>query len=107
MCIPMDSKHGSNDLPRYWITLDKKVIWGYPKQFVTKDGTVKNLSGSGTETNYNRLTVTYPYITDIRDISRLIREYIDTPKDEIFSKAFENDHWGSDKHFTCGRSADW
>ena len=36
----------------------------------------------------------YPYRTDISDISQIIREYIDTPKDEILSKTFENDHWG-------------
>ena len=90
----MDSQRGSTDLPRYWITLGKEVIWDYPKQFVTKDGTVKNLSGSGAKTFFSRLTVTYPYINDINDISRLIREYIDTPKEEILSKVFENDHWG-------------
>lgn len=36
----------------------------------------------------------YPYQTDIPDISALIREYIDTPKDEVFSKHFDNDYWG-------------
>lgn len=94
VAYPMLSQRGSTDLPRYWITLGKEVIWDYPKQFVTEDGTVKNLSGFGAEKYSDRLTVTYPYITDISDISRLIREYIDTPKDEIVSKIFENDHWG-------------
>ncbi|WP_297957948.1 hypothetical protein [uncultured Ruminococcus sp.] len=84
----MSSQHGSADLPRYWITLDDEIIFDYPKQFVFKDETgsfIKNLSG---EKMY------YPYQTDIPDISALIREYIDTPKDEVFSKHFDNDHWG-------------
>jgi len=82
---PMDSEYGSTDLPRYWITLDGEIIFDYPKQFVANDGTVRNYSG---------FDAGYPYQTDISDISRLIREYIDTPKEEIFSKIFSNDHWG-------------
>jgi len=85
VAYPMNSVYGSTDLPRYWITLNKETIWDYPKQFVTKDGTVKNISGN---------EVGYPYKTDVSDISELIREYIDTPKDDILNKVFENDHWG-------------
>ena len=83
----MNSQYGSTDLPRYWITLDKEIIFDYPKQFVFTDENgcfIKNLNG-------NKLY--YPYQTDISDIFALIREYIDTPK-EVFSKHFENDHWG-------------
>ena len=82
---PMDSRYGSTGLPRYWITLNKEIIWDYPKQFMTEDGTTKNLSG---------FEAWYPYRTDIGDISDLIREYIDTPKDELLTKVFENDYWG-------------
>jgi hypothetical protein len=82
----MDSVCGSTDLPRYWITLDQETIWDYPKQFVSEGGT-QDLSGSG-------FVAWYPYNTDISDISALIREYIDTPKEEIFNKVFLNDHWG-------------
>lgn len=81
----MDSQFGSTDLPRYWITLNKEIIFDYPKQFVTDDGTVKNLSG---------FEAIYPYKTDISNISGLIREYIDTPKEQILSKTFKNDYWG-------------
>ncbi len=37
-CIvyPMHSERGPTGLPRYWITLDKNIIWDYPKQFVDK-----------------------------------------------------------------------
>lgn len=73
----MKSQYGSADLPRYWITLDKEIVFDYPKQFADNG-----------ERSF------YPYITDVPHISELIREYIDTPKDELFTRRFENDHWG-------------
>lgn len=84
----MNSRYGSTDLPRYWITLDKEIIFDYPEQFVDNNNsgnTIKNLKGK---------IAYYPYQTDIPDISNLIREYIDTPKEEVFTKHFENDYWG-------------
>ncbi len=86
-CIayPMRSQYGSSSLPRYYITLNKEIIWDYPKDFTLKDGTVGNYTGESKD---------YPYNTDVPDISHLIREYIDTPKEEIYSKSFENDKWG-------------
>jgi hypothetical protein len=81
----MASQRGSTGLPRYWITLNKETIWDYPKQFATKNGVVKNLSGFEAQ---------YPYVTDVGDISELVREYIDTPKVEIFNKVFNDDRWG-------------
>lgn len=76
---------GSTNIPRYWITLDKEIIFDYPKQFVTEEGKIKNLSGAESY---------YPYTTDISDISDLIREYIDTSKSELLTKIFDNDCWG-------------
>ena len=78
----MESQRGSTNLPRYWLTLEGEIIWDYPKDFMG--------------TNHpNRVDPKwYPYGTDIPDISNLIREYIDTPKKELFNKQFENDHWG-------------
>lgn len=85
VAYPMRSQYGSTNLPRYFITLDKEIIWDYPKDFVLKNGTVGNYSGDSNG---------YPYSTDVSYISDLIREYIDTPKEEIYSKHFENDKWG-------------
>ncbi len=88
---PMDSQYGGAKLPRYWISLDKEIIFDYPKQFVIKTsnvryrGNVRNLSGKAAY---------YPYGTDISEISELIKEYIDTPKNEILTKQFDHDHWG-------------
>ena len=101
----MDSRRGSTDLPRYWITLDGEIIFDYPKQFVdsaVSGSDVKRLNGNKAYYPYAGSVVKnlsgkkayYPYQTDISDISALIRAYIDTPKDEVFSKHFENDDWG-------------
>ena len=84
----MCSQYGSTDLPRYWITLGEEIIFDYPKQFVDMDekgNFIKNLRGE---------KLYYPYQTDISEISSLLREYIDTPKDDVFSKHFDNDYWG-------------
>ncbi|WP_444888236.1 SF0329 family protein [Microbulbifer sp. JMSA008] len=78
----MDSQMGSTDIPRYWITLGKEIIWDYPRDFIEKNHP-KRVN-----------TKWYPYGNDVPDISNLIREYIDTPKDELMSKNFQNDHWG-------------
>lgn len=83
----MKSQYSSTDLPRYLITLGGEIIFDYPKQFVDKNGSIKNLS-------QNKANKFYPYENDISDISNLIREYIDTPKDELFDKSFDNDYWG-------------
>ena len=85
----MQSRRGNTDLPRYFITLAGEIIFDYPKDFVLKSGGVKSLAGGGA------LTKIYPYGNDISDIGELIREYIDTPKDELFKKHFDADEWGS------------
>lgn len=68
----MKSQYGSTDLPRYFITLGKEIIFDYPNQF-DRGG--------------------YPYITEVSDISNLIRDYIDTPKEELLQKTFNVDKW--------------
>ena len=76
----MNSNDGwhSNKLPRYFITIDKEIIFDYPKDFDTKKSYTFNV---------------YPWITDISEISDVIEEYIQRPEAEIFN-AFEHDSWG-------------
>jgi len=80
----MDSEYGSTDLPRYWITIikgeNKETIWDYPKDFI--------------DLKHPKRTEWYPHQTDISAISNLIREYIDTPKEQLLTKTFDNDYWG-------------
>lgn len=78
----MNSQRGSTDLPRYWISLGKETVWDYPKDFVEKP------SPDRTPIEY------YPYDSDVSGISNLIREYIDTPREELLNKEFSTDHWG-------------
>ena len=79
----MQSRRGSTDLPRYFITLAGEIIFDYPKDFALKSGGVKSLAQGA-------LTKIYPYGNDISDIG----EYIDTPKEELFAKHFDADEWG-------------
>lgn len=72
-----DGWHG-NKLPRYFITIDKEIVFDYPKDF---DNTKKYGFNS------------YPWDTDISGISNVIEEYIQSPKDKIL-KEFSNDKWG-------------
>jgi len=80
----MNSRWGSTDLPRYWITVstgeNKEILWDYPKDFIGL--------------NHPKRAEWYPHNTDISEISNLIREYIDTPKEELLIKQFEKDYWG-------------
>ncbi len=73
----MNSQYGGTDLPRYFITLGKEIIFDYPKQFIKNRS---DLQG-------------YPYENEISDISCLIREYIDTPTKELLNKNFVRDKW--------------
>jgi hypothetical protein len=79
---PIDSQYGRTDLPRYWITLDRQIIWDSPKDFV------------GTSHPLRANLKLYPYDHDVTRISNLIREYIDTPKEELLTKQFDTDYWG-------------
>lgn len=72
----MNSQRGSIDLPRYWITIDKEIVFDYPKQFLDKDE--------------NK----YPYETQISAISSCIRDYIDCPVNLLPQKKFDGDLWG-------------
>ena len=84
----MQSRRGSTDLPRYFITLAGEIIFDYPKDFALKDGRIKSLAQGGALAKF------YPYDSGISGIGELIREYIDTPKDELFKKHFDADEWG-------------
>jgi hypothetical protein len=88
VAYPMRSRtsRGSTDIPRYWITLGKEIIWDYPQDFLAKAGSSEDCSG--------KVHPYYPFTTDIHDISDLIREYIDTPKEALLDKNFESDKWG-------------
>lgn len=88
----MDSRWGGTDLPRYWITLGKEIIFDYPKDFLDKKLLERGLITSCT---HNETVVElYPYVTEISLISDIIRAYIDTPLEGLLSHDFEADDFG-------------
>ena len=68
------------DDPRWWITLDKKIIWDFPSQFL--------------EWKHPELKNPVEYLDCHGLVSPLLRQYLDTPQDELLTKSFEDDHWG-------------
>lgn len=66
---------GSASVGRYWITLGKEIIWDVPKDFPEE-------REKGT---YN------PVVSKITEV---IRSYLDTPRDELTTRAFPEDRWG-------------
>lgn len=89
----MNSNNGyhSNKLPRYWITIGNNIVFDYPKQF---DTTLRYGVNS------------YPWDTDISNISNSIEEYLQTPRSELL-KTFENDRCGITKILrVCDRRID-
>lgn len=76
----MNSNNGwhGNKLPRYFITIDKDIVFDYPKDC---------------DTTWKYGHNSYPWDTDINQISNLIKEYIECPKSDIM-KDFELDRWG-------------
>ena len=92
--IRMKSERGSTGLPRYFITLDKDVIFDYPKQFINKKLPDEMLKYSIDKNVTLKVQELYPYVTEISDISDLFREYIDTPLNDLYEKEFTSDEWG-------------
>lgn len=69
-----DGYHGSK-LPRYFITVDKQIVFDYPKNF---DTTKKYGFNS------------YPWDADISEMSNVFEEYIQCPISELLND-FKND----------------
>lgn len=71
----------------FTIRLEKEVIWDFPKQFVDYS------------TGYPDGGNHYSY--SVADINNTLREYIDTPKDELLTKQFSGDHFGITDILKC------
>ncbi len=64
-----------NNIGRYWINLDGDMVWEVPKQIS------KQLrAGTGN--------------TVASKITQILRDYLDTPKDQILIREFPSDIWG-------------
>ena len=72
-----DGWHG-NKLPRFFITVGKEIVVDYPKDY---------------DTGMEGYSTTYPWLTDIQDISNLLDEYTKTPKERLLQDS-PSDLWG-------------
>jgi hypothetical protein len=81
-CIGMDNlkdKASIKSLGVFRVHLGRRIIWDFPK------GVLK----SAPENN-GQIGFSY----SVSDINELVREYIDTPKDELLEKLFPGDRYG-------------
>jgi len=72
---PVKSQYGSGSIPRFYLKINKKIIWDYPKDFEIKK-------------------VPFYIWADANKVSEVVREYIDTPLDELLHKKFKNETGG-------------
>lgn len=63
-----------NSIPRFYVRLNKEIIWDFPKDFEVKD-------------------INYGYWASNNHISELVRDYIDTGAAQLLTKEFENEKW--------------
>src|SRR5262249_55580498 len=70
----------TTELGVFTVRLEKTVIWEFPAQFVTY------------WTQYPDGGNHYSY--SVSDLNDLIREYLDTPRDELLTKEFIRDYFG-------------
>jgi hypothetical protein len=61
-----------NSVPRFYLLLDKEVLWDFPRDFEIKE-------------------LHFGWWADSNKITDLLREYIDTPIDQLLIKKFENE----------------
>ena len=73
--------------PRHWITLNKEIIWDFPSYFLEWIHPDVPMPLKNMESGHWRCEQHCA-------ISVLFREYIDTPKDDLFDKVFSDDYWG-------------
>ena len=83
------------ETPRYWITVgkNKEIVWDFPNNYLNDrslvNGTIYHISEDKNTVDY-----TYFWPENYKWVAKLIREYIDTPKNELLTKQFNNDYYG-------------
>ena len=77
---PIRSQYGNSSIPRFYITLNKIIIWDFPKNFPIKK-------------------VNYHYWQNETNISALIRKYIDAPIEGLLEKTFLQEQIITEHHF--------
>ncbi len=73
------TQHSMLELPRYFFTLDKEIIWDYPKYFVDQ-------KTAGDAIDH------YPY-NGVRHISDLLRTYLNSPRRLLLDLSDDQDEY--------------
>jgi hypothetical protein len=76
-------------MPRYWISLDKNIVWDWPTMF--KEDFDYYLLYGWIRDEDNKLI---KYSKGGTVFSGILEEYVHTPKDELRTKIFDADRWG-------------
>ena len=75
--------HSLLSIGNYFVNLEKETIWNFPKDFKEPD--------------FERWPDGNPWRYSVSELNVLVREYIDTPKEELLTKKFETDLFGLTK----------
>lgn len=83
-------------IPRYWITIgdNKEIIWDFPNNFLDEESMIEYPCWNITDEDPNTIKNTYFWNENYTWVANLIREYLDTPRDQLLTKEFENDKYG-------------
>lgn len=83
---------GREIIPRYWITINKDIIWDYPNNFLDYKSNVPIKYYNTDEQATIKFTYFFP--DNYTWVSECIRYYLDTPKDKLLTQKYEKDNYG-------------
>lgn len=85
-------------IPRYWITVgdNKEIIWDFPNGFLDKECIEEHhyFDRHIQEEIPNTIKEYYFWDENYTWVAELIREYLDTPRNQLLTKQFEKDKYG-------------
>lgn len=71
-------------IPHYWITVNNETVWDFPNNYIDNDSLVDGFT----------LKETYFYPNNYNWVADVLRNYINTPKENLLTIEFENDKFG-------------
>jgi len=78
-------------VPRFWITIDKNIVWDFPNMFLNSESLREKQSVSN---GFFAIREVYGASDNYTWVSDVIRKYINTPKERLLAIEFENDKYG-------------
>jgi hypothetical protein len=81
------TSHGVYESPRHWIAFNKEIIWDFPSMFL-------KWKHPNVQKPLEYLDETYHGWYRASDVSVLLHEYVDVPRDGLLQYSFTDDYWG-------------